>query len=147
MTIYVLDANVAAKWFLPANLETHAKEARNVLQDYVSGTIRLVVPDLFWPELGNVLWKAVRHGRITTRLAHDSIEDLERRAIATQPTARILANAFRIATAFDRTVYDAIYVALAVLLGAQLLTADERLANVLASRFPVRWLGVYTSIR
>ena len=27
--------------------------------------------------------------------------------------------------------------------GRPFVTADERLANVLASRFPVRWLGAY----
>jgi predicted nucleic acid-binding protein len=46
-----------------------------------------------------------------------------------------------IARAFDRTVYEAVYVALAVVSNAPLLTADERLANALAARFPVRWLG------
>jgi predicted nucleic acid-binding protein len=29
--------------------------------------------------------------------------------------------------------------------GAELITADERLANALAARFPVKWLGSFSS--
>jgi predicted nucleic acid-binding protein len=46
-----------------------------------------------------------------------------------------------IATAFQRTVYDALYVALAVTSKAQFVTADERLANAMAAHLPVKWLG------
>ncbi len=42
---------------------------------------------------------------------------------------------------FDRTVYDSLYVALAVDSKAELVTVDEKLANALAARLPVKWLG------
>ena len=45
------------------------------------------------------------------------------------------------AATFSRTVYDGVYVALAVHSNMPLVTADERLANALAARFPIRWLG------
>lgn len=57
------------------------------------------------------------------------------------PTAPLLKNAFAIAATFERTIHDGIYVALAVHANLPLLTADERLANALAARFPIRWLG------
>jgi predicted nucleic acid-binding protein len=53
----------------------------------------------------------------------------------------LLVEAFAIATAFDRAVYDALYVALAVNSKSQMITADERLANALAAHLPVKWLG------
>jgi predicted nucleic acid-binding protein len=53
----------------------------------------------------------------------------------------LLEEAFSIALTFDRTVYDSLYVALAVRLKADLVTADERLANALAAHLPVKWLG------
>ncbi len=62
MTSYVLDASVAAKWYLPASDEDFRAESRDVLEQFVGGRIQLRVPDLFWPEVGNVLWKAVRIG-------------------------------------------------------------------------------------
>ena len=49
--------------------------------------------------------------------------------------------AFAIATSFDRTVYDSVYAALAVVMKGHLITADERLANALAAYLPVKWLG------
>jgi predicted nucleic acid-binding protein len=49
--------------------------------------------------------------------------------------------ALRIGIEYERTVYDSIYVALAVQSGRELVTADEKLANALAAYFPVKWLG------
>jgi predicted nucleic acid-binding protein len=51
------------------------------------------------------------------------------------------SSAFAIAAQFKRSVYDSVYVALAMSLQTHLVTADERLANALAAYLPVRWLG------
>ena len=48
-----------------------------------------------------------------------------------------------IAITFDRTVYDSLYVALAISHNTSLVTADERLANAVAARLPVKWLGAF----
>ncbi len=141
MNRFVLDASVAAKWFLPPAQEPLAEEALAVLRDYSQGRLRLLVPDLFWPECGNILWKSVRLKRISRATAEEAIAALAGRNLPTAPSAPLLEDAFAIAWAYDRTVYDGMYVALAVASGAALLTADERLANALAASFPVRWLG------
>jgi predicted nucleic acid-binding protein len=47
----------------------------------------------------------------------------------------------RIAFAYDLSVYDSLYVALAVQAKTEFVTADERLADALAARLPVKWLG------
>jgi len=144
MNAYVLDASVAAKWFLPAAGESLITEAAEILRDFANGKIRLSVPDLFWPEFGNTLWKAVRLKRMSPKSAEESIGAIAELAIPTTPSTPLLKDAFSIAFTFDRTVYDCIYVALALASGRPFITADERLANVLAARFPVRWLGTYT---
>ena len=61
MKTLVLDASVAAKWFLPAAGEPLTSEAQDLLARFTHGRIRFFVPDLFWPELGSVLWKAAAH--------------------------------------------------------------------------------------
>ena len=141
MSTYVLDASVAAKWFLPAAGETLVSESLQILEGYSQGRINLQVPDLFWPEIGNILWKAVRQGRLSTESAKQALYILAAQNIPTRPSQPILSDAFEIAAAFQRCVYDSLYVALALASGKLLVTADERLANSLAAHFPVRWLG------
>jgi predicted nucleic acid-binding protein len=138
---YVIDASVAAKWVLPARGETLTREALELLKRYADGELRLVVPDLFWAELANVLWKAARLGRIRVNAAEIALQAMRDRGFPTVSSQALLVEAFAIASTFDRTVYDALYVALAVSSKSQLVTADERLANALAAHLPVKWLG------
>ena len=141
MTGYILDASVAAKWFLPMQGEPLAAESISLLESLSKGRISASVPDLFWPEIGNVFWKAARIGRISERTAHEAITTLEDLKIPTVSTAGLTSDALSIALRFQRTVYDSIYVALAMESGRVLVTADERLANAMSAYFPVRWLG------
>jgi predicted nucleic acid-binding protein len=138
---FVLDASVAVKWFLSPNDEPFSDEALAVYKKYLSGEIRFIVPDLFWAELGSAFWRAIRLGRFRKTSAQEAITYLMKCDLPTFSIATLLDRAFSIATAFDRTVYDSLYVALAVQSDAQLITADERLANALAAHFPVKWLG------
>ncbi len=141
MTQFVIDASVAAKWFLPPSGEPLAVEALRLLAGYADGRFRFAVPDLFWAECGNILWKAVRQGRWSHSVAEKAILALKDRGFPTTSSLDLLEEAFSIAATFDRTVYDSLYVALAVRLKADMVTADERLANALAAHLPVTWLG------
>jgi predicted nucleic acid-binding protein len=141
MTPFVIDASVAAKWFLPPSGEPLAVEALRLLAGYSQGQFRFAVPDLFWAECGNILCKAVRQGRWTRNAAEKAILALKDRSFPTTSSLDLLEEAFSIAATFDRTVYDSLYVALAVRLKADMVTADERLANALAAHLPVKWLG------
>jgi len=140
MNSCVIDASVAAKWLLPAKGEPFAQEALELLNDYVDGSLRMLVPDLFWAELANILWKAVRLGRLPEQAATKALQTITGRHFPTISSHALLEDAFAIATAFDRSVYDCLYVALAVRSKCQLITADERLANALAAHLPVRSL-------
>jgi predicted nucleic acid-binding protein len=142
LNLFVLDASVAAKWFLPRAAEPLADEALALLRRYADGEIEFMVPDLFWTELSNVLWKAVRTGRILEKAATQALNDTLRYGLPTVGEPDLAEDALAIALSTGRTVYDAIYVALAVQRNASLITADERLVNALATHWPVRWLGV-----
>jgi len=141
MTLVVVDASVAAKWFLPARGETLVDEAFHLLRRYAKGELQLVVPDLFWAELANIFWKAIRQRRWQKPAAERALASLDARKLPTVSSRSLLDVAFAIATAFDRSVYDALYVALAVHSKTEFVTADEKLANALAAQWPVKWLG------
>ena len=137
---YVLDASVAAKWYLPRG-ENLVDESVRLLNEYTSDLTRLAVPDLFWPEMGSIFWKAVRNKRMSGQSADEALQSLSELQLPTFPSYPLLRDAYAIATRFQCTVYDCTYVALAVATVRPLVTADERLANALAAHFPVRWLG------
>jgi predicted nucleic acid-binding protein len=140
---FVMDASVGAKWASPEIIEPLADRADRFLRAYVDGTIKVIVPDLFWLEIGSFLWKAAKRGAITSPLARRALEAMFNRDFPTLPSRAFLLEAFKIAADFDRTIYDSTYVAMAVATGTELITADERLVNALGSRFPVRWLGAF----
>lgn len=143
MKTFVLDASVAAKWASPGIVEPLADRADRFLRAYVDGSIQVLVPDLFWLEIGSFLWKAAKRGEITSLMARRALERMLNWDFPTLPSRAVLPEALKIASDFSRTVYDSTYVALAVATGNDLITADERLVNALASRFPVRWLGAF----
>ena len=143
MSQIVVDASVAAKWVLPRANEPLAEQAAQLLANYRKGEDQFLVPDLFWAELGNVLWKAVRVRRCELSAAQAGLKLLSDLRIPTVPTHSVLDLAFSIAATSNRTVYDSLYIAVAVFSKCQFVTADEKLANALAAKLPVKWLGAY----
>jgi predicted nucleic acid-binding protein len=139
----VVDASVAVKWAMPAAGEPLTAEALHLLKRYKDGEIDFVVPDVFWAEVGNVLWKGVRQGRWPRPVADSVAADMRARDFATISSHALLPEALRIAFSYDRSLYDCLYVALAIASKTDLITADERLANALAARLPVKWLGAF----
>jgi predicted nucleic acid-binding protein len=143
VTVVVVDASVSVKWFLSPAYEPLCPEAAALYGRYLSKEIEFIIPDIFWAELGSAFWKAVRLGRFQRPSAEAAIASLMKCDLPTFSSAKLLERAFQIATKYDRSVYDSLYVALAEKSNAELITADERLANALAAHFPIRWLGSY----
>ena len=140
MNLVVLDANVAAKWLVWAG-EPFEAEALALLKQRNDGQIDFVVPDLFWAEIGNVVWKAAQRGRCSRDQAGKSIRALQNYDLATAPSDELLEEALRIAHRYQRSFYDSIYLALATSRQIEFITADERLANAVAPHMPLKWLG------
>lgn len=143
MTTFVLDASVALKWAVPFSNEPLTVESLRLFKRYRDGELDFVVPDIFWAELGNVLWRGARRGRWSRTDAENAARDFADRGFTTVSCQALLAEALKIAFVYDQSLYDCLYAALAVQAQAELITADERLANALAARFPVKWLGAF----
>jgi predicted nucleic acid-binding protein len=138
---WVVDASVAAKWFPPLDQEPLAIQARILLDQWRNGEVALIAPDFLWVELANIFWKALRTKRCSLFNAKSAVAAFRGHAVRTFPASELSDRTFQIASQHGRTVYDSVYVALAVESGSVLITADEKLANALAAHFPVKWLG------
>lgn len=143
MTPVVVDVSVAAKWVLPQPNEPFANEAGLLLQAYIDGEIRVLVPDLFWAELGNVLWKWARVGRCSPPVATAAMKSMCERDFTIVPSFALIEQALDIAITFQQTMYDALYVALAVISKTHLVTADDKLVRALAPHLPVKAISAF----
>ncbi len=126
MTRYVVDASVGIKWFVP---EVHSELAQQLLSE----ENLLLVPDLFFPEIGNILWKRVRRGEDSPENARQTLSEFNHVPLEIYDSQPLTPAALEIAMQTDRTVYDSLYLALAVLRQCTMVTADSRLLNALAN--------------
>jgi predicted nucleic acid-binding protein len=134
---YVVDASVAVKLYLRSDDEELQTKATRLFDQYVEGVIDLLVPDLFWVEVANVLWKNVQRRRISADTAHTALAAIRMSNPKTFPSDALVEDPLGIAITFGIPVYDALYVALAQRASAPLVTADQRLANAMGAHFPV----------
>ena len=126
MSALVVDASVGVKWFVP---EVHAAEARA----WRTGLDPLHVPAFFFDlEIANILWKKVQRAELSRADADLILAQLPALPVTRHPESPLLVAAFDLADRTQRTVYDSLYLALAVQLGGRMLTADQRLCNSLA---------------
>ncbi len=103
-------------------------------------------PDLISAEVGNVVWKKHRFQGLALADAQQIIDEFRKLTITLTPTAELLDEAFRLAVANGRTVYDSLYIALSAREQCPYITADEKLANAVSAVFPnVIWLANWQS--
>jgi predicted nucleic acid-binding protein len=125
MSAVVVDASVVAKWFV-------AEEQADLALQLLASPFDLLAPDLIWAEVGNVVWKRVQRRQIPPADAKTILDDMLQMPVQTTPAKMLLADAFQIAIDTGRSVYDSLYLALAVRSGCKMVTADDKLFRSLA---------------
>jgi predicted nucleic acid-binding protein len=133
MSPVVVDASVAAKWFLP---EPDAPAALRLLD----GGHPLAAPDLICSEVGNVAWKLHARSVLNAGEASEMIEHFLSMPLEIHDSVSLLSPALDIAIVTNRPIYDSLYLALAVELGGTVVTADQRWVNALAGSPFARFL-------
>jgi predicted nucleic acid-binding protein len=88
----------------------------------------LAAPHLLDAEVGHALCRGVLRGLLPAPLALSALEDLARLRLTRHPHTALLPRAFELRD--NATMYDALYLALAEILGATFITRDQSLAHV-----------------
>ena len=133
----VLDTSVVIKWFRQG--EVLADQALALRDAYLDGQIVVSVPSLLAYELTNVL----RYKEdLTTDQVQDAVQSLFDMGLEwVLPSSAVMRRAVEMARAYETTVYDVTFAALAESLKASFVTADERLVRRLEALPFVRFLG------
>ncbi len=119
--IVVVDASVAAMWFLP---DANSQNAARLLDPGYD----LAAPDLLSMEVASALLKALRRREISAGEAFEALEVLSAAGLRLFPADDYVDRAFQVTRRHGGSLYDGIYVALAQSLGAPVVTSDTRLA-------------------
>ena len=113
----MIDASVAAKWLAP---EPDSPLAEALLDD------ELIVPDLLFAEVGNILWKRQLRGEADAATAQVGARWLLQLPLQVHDSAGLLADALALALQLQHPAYDCFYLSLAGRVDAPLVTADRR---------------------
>ena len=136
MSLYIVDASVAAKWLFP---EEHSIAAERLLDP----SHDLHAPGLLPIEVDSVILKRLRRGAITHAEAGRIRSVFEEKTVHLVPLEPLRHAAYGIAANTGVSLYDSLYLALAVLMDSRMVTADGRFMRAISSsRFAFRLLWV-----
>lgn len=93
---------------------------------------RVIVPDSFFAELGNLLWQWIQFRHLSLQVGLEVLEDAEVLVDLVIPTARIRTLALELAVGAEHSFYDTLFVAAAVQQKTEVITFDRKLA----AKFP-----------
>jgi predicted nucleic acid-binding protein len=133
---YVLDASVVVKWFIP---EAHSESALTLRT--VDG--RFHAPAFLTLEIGNVLAKKRRRNELTPVEAEDIWRAFRQAPIRRHADEALVLAAFDLAQHTRTTLYDNLYLALALELDVPFVTADRKFYQALEAtpyRRRISWI-------
>jgi len=119
LSTFVVDASVAIKWFLP---EIHSEAAGRILKS----KHKLLAPDLIMAEVGNTLWKKNIRNEISLEESRSILKDFLRFPLQIYHSKTLLAVALHVAVQYGFSVYDGLYLALALTRKVFFITADHK---------------------
>ena len=132
----VVDASVGIKLFMD---ELLSEQAHNLFAGLAADPpATFYVPDLFFIECVNILWKYTRRLGRPLEDSQDDLADLGNMQLRVVSTAELMEEALILAAETGLTAYDACYAVLARRLELPLISADEVLVKAVPWAI---WLG------
>jgi len=124
VSVFIVDASVAAKWFIE---EEYSEAALSVLDE----KNQLHAPDFLLLEMNSIICKWVRRSAVTPEEGSRLRDALRQYPIQHHTFISFLDSAFVIANQTEQSIYDCLYVALAALVKGSMVTADRKLYDIL----------------
>ncbi|HEY0069781.1 MAG TPA: type II toxin-antitoxin system VapC family toxin [Chloroflexia bacterium] len=135
MSKLVVDSSVAIKWFVD---EDDSDQAQMLLDQIGAGDYTLIVPELIYAEVGNIIWKKVMRGLLAPSDGQIVADTFFAAGIESEVvlTRTLFLDACSLAINYKQSMYDAIYLALSIQEQCPVVTADERLFNSVGASLP-----------
>jgi predicted nucleic acid-binding protein len=131
--LLVLDCSVAAKWILP---ETDRAVALQLFERYTAGEVELIAPDLLLAEFASLVAKRSRRKQISVDQARQAFELMKRCAPRLFDVPPLISRALDLSLRHQLSLWDCIYLALAIEHDCPVITADRRLFRGGSARHP-----------
>lgn len=119
---YVIDASVAIKWFLK---ETFSEKARSLL----TTDTEWIIPKLFFLETTAILTKKFRRRELSASQVRHIFDVLQSVPFTIYEDRTLLSAALSLSLNTHTSVYDSMYLTLAISEQTTFITADKRFAN------------------
>lgn len=140
MRCVVVDASVILKWYLDD--EKDSQKALSLLARYVSDELEIIAPSLLEYEVVNGLIIAQKRGRIKEEKIITAISGFIDLGIKLKSLLHLYHKVLHYCKTYNRSAYDASYMAIADEEGIPMITSDRGLYNSVKKDLKwMRWLG------
>jgi predicted nucleic acid-binding protein len=130
---FVVDCSVAAKWMLP---EPGRAPALELFRRYSTGEIFLLAPDLLLAEFASLMTKRTRRKMLSAGQSRQAFTLMERYAPRLFDTRPRLSRALDLSLRHQLSLWDCVYLVLAMEHDCPVLTSDQRLFRAGTARHP-----------
>ncbi len=126
--IGVIDTSALIRFFVPDGPLPQGLE--KFFHSIERGRNSAIAPDLLIVESANVINKKRKSGELSDKESRQLLSDVLSMPIRLFPHRLLIPRSFELAEEHNLSVYDALYLALAIEHGAGIFSADERILKV-----------------
>jgi predicted nucleic acid-binding protein len=133
LVVRLVDSSVVVKWALQ---ETGRDHSLALLEAWELRRIRLVAPRVLREEVASALFKRCRRKQLAQAQAERAFRFIEQRMPLLVHDASLVREALALSLRHHLSLWDCLYLALAIRYRSDLVTADQRLHRAVRPHYP-----------